>query len=488
MRSDQVVIQSLPDVSRTSSPGKLAKATPSVRLVDQSIAASAVEAASAPSILPAAFLIVALIVCTVYANLALAVTDGANFRFFPPFQRHVNANQNKHLGAEYLNIARALVKGQGFANPWGEPTGPTAWMPPVLPTLLAGLLWLGEGDITFVMTAIVALQVLALITTGLLVLAVAWDVGRANCWLTGLVFLLAVLLNFRLWFQFTHDYWLILLALDVLLAWFAWGRPLGNRKRAAAWGVFAGICAMVNPIVALAWGGLSAGSAVRRKAWTPLACAILAASLTLAPWTVRNYLVFGRWIPVKSNLAYELYQSQCLQRDGLLQAGTFGSHPYCSPGWERQEYRRLGEMAFLDSKRDAFWKSVAADPLDFRERVASRFWGATMWYVPHNRAEIRERPWATWFSRLAHPLAFLGLLVLAYSTLVFPLHPVQWVVMSIYAIYLLPYVVISYYERYAAPLLGIQVLLILWGLVRLISLVRIWWRRYGTLPPGQVPW
>jgi hypothetical protein len=165
----------------------------------------------------------------------------------------------------------------------------------------------------------------------------------------------------------------------------------------------------------------------------------IGAALTLAPWTVRNYLAFGRWIPVKANLAYELYQSQCLQRDGLFQAGTFGSHPYCSPGWERQEYRRLGEMAFLDNKRETFWKSVAADPWDFGERVASRFVGATVWYTSHNRADVRERPWATRFSRLAHPLPFLGLLILAYSAFVLPLHPAQWTVMGIYGLYLLPY-------------------------------------------------
>src|SRR5206468_2540010 len=127
------------------------------------------------------------------------------------------------------------------------------------------------------------------------------------------------------------------------------------------------------------WGVLSLGVAVRQRAGARVAVAGLVAGLALAPWTVRNYWVFGRLIPVKSNLAYELYQSECLQSDGLLQLTTFHLHPYARASRERQEYKALGETAFLDRKREAFWRSVRADPEDYLERVASRFLGATLW-------------------------------------------------------------------------------------------------------------
>src|SRR6187399_1135408 len=48
--------------------------------------------------------------------------------------------QRLHLGAEYFHVARALADGRGFSDPFGEATGPTAWMPPVFPMLLAALL------------------------------------------------------------------------------------------------------------------------------------------------------------------------------------------------------------------------------------------------------------------------------------------------------------------------------------------------------------
>src|SRR5262249_37904803 len=117
-----------------------------------------------------------------------------------------------------------------------------------------------------------------------------------------------------------------------------------------------------------------------------------------------------------------------------------------------------------------FWDAVRADPLEFLDRVACRFLGITLWYVPFNRIEEARRPVVLWFNRLVHPLPFLGLLVLAGSAVWRPLHRAQWVVIGVYLLYLLPYIAASYYERYGMPLVGVKVLLVLWGGERLLSL------------------
>ena len=78
---------------------------------------------------------------------------------------------------------------------------------------------------------------------------------------------------------------------------------------------------------------------------------------------MRNYLVFGRWVPVKANLGYELYQSQCIEKEGTLHVKTFRSHPYAAMSAARREYRELGEIEFIDRKGEVFWNSVATDPL-----------------------------------------------------------------------------------------------------------------------------
>ena len=44
-----------------------------------------------------------------------------------------------HFGAEMGRIARALATGRGYADPFLGPTGPTAWVPPLFPLILAGI-------------------------------------------------------------------------------------------------------------------------------------------------------------------------------------------------------------------------------------------------------------------------------------------------------------------------------------------------------------
>jgi hypothetical protein len=418
-------------------------------------------------------LTVAVVAGSLYANLSFAVTNPADYRYFPLFRPGVNLNQNGHLAtrSEYGHIARALTAGRGFADPFPEPTGPTAWMPPALPVLLAGLLWACRGNADAVMLVVVCLQVHVLIATALLVLAVARrTTRRVGGGVAAAAFGALLLVDFRVWFQFTHDPWLVLLALDVLLAGLCWCRPLGQGRTAAGWGVLGGLGALVSPVVGLTWAGLTFALGVRDRAWKRFALAVLVAGLVVAPWTVRNYRVFGRWIPVKSNLAYELYQSECLQPEGLLRSTTFRAHPNSAAAGERAEYKALGETAFLDRKREQFWQAVRAEPLDFLDRTASRFLGATVWYVPMNRADETGRPWAVRLTRLIHPLPFLALVVLLLGAVREPLHRTQWLVIGLYVLYLLPYVCVSYYERYAAPLLGVKALLIVWAADRLLAL------------------
>src|SRR5262249_26248121 len=122
---------------------------------------------------------------------------------------------------------------------------------------------------------------------------------------------------------------------------------------------------------------------------------------------------------------------------------------------------------FLDRKQRQFWEAVSSQPADFLRRVARRFLAATLWYEPFDPAQETRQPWVLWFSRLIHPPPFLALLVLVATSARRPLHWAQWVVIGVYLLYLLLYVGVSYYERYAVPLIGVKVLLVLWALDRL---------------------
>jgi hypothetical protein len=421
-------------------------------------------------ILPVLALAGFAIICSIYANLSFLVKDTAHYRYFPPYAPGININRNDHLGGEYLNIARALRDGEGFANPFEEKTGPTAWMPPVLPVVLAGLLWVCGDDKDAVMAVVVCLQLSVLIGTGILVLALVQSTAR-SFW-TGaaaLLFVLGLVVDFFLWFQFTHDNWLVLLALDLVLAGLCWSGPVSSSSRGAGWGLCGGLCALINPIVGFTWATLTFLLAVRKKAWTPLAVAALCAGLTVTPWIVRNYLVFGRWIPVKSNLAYELYQSQCLEPDGLVHDSTFAEHPYTSAGRERSEYKEYGETVYMERKGQAFRDAVEADTQKYVDQIILRLTAATVWYVPFWPGEIEVLPPWVAFRRLIHPLPMLAMLFLVVSSYWRSLHPAQWMVIGVYVIYLLPFIAITYYDRYAAPLLAAKVLLVIWAADRILA-------------------
>lgn len=91
---------------------------------------------------------VVVVACSIYANLAWAVTNPADFRYFPPSEAGVNANHNRALGHEYFNIARALAAGiylvllarfrRGFQY------ADLSWLlMPAINLMLAGFLWFG---------------------------------------------------------------------------------------------------------------------------------------------------------------------------------------------------------------------------------------------------------------------------------------------------------------------------------------------------------
>ncbi len=179
------------------------------------------------------FLLIGVICCSsIYANLAFVVTDGADFRYLPPFEAFINTNENEHLGAEYFNIAKALAAGEGFSNPFvGEKTGATAWMPPLLPVVLAALIWTCNGDADVVMIVVIWLQMAVLIGTGLLVLGlIRKTTKRVSPVFAAAAFVAILFCDFHSWFQITHDSWLVLLALDLLIAGrFYWKNLLAYR-------------------------------------------------------------------------------------------------------------------------------------------------------------------------------------------------------------------------------------------------------------------
>ena len=376
-----------------------------------------------------------------------------------------------NLHGEYFNIAKALHAGRGFADPFGAPTGPTAWQGPLLPCLEAMVLWLCDGSPSAVVRVLAVLHASVLTLTGLLVIVVARQTsGRAGGIGAAIAFAAAMVCHWRLLcFELPSDPWLNLLFLDLFSAGLLWLRPLERWPKAMGWGLLGGIGTLANPTLGVVWAVLTVAIAIRKRAWRPFAVAACVAGLTVAPWMVRNYLVFGRVVPVKSNLGYEFFQAQCLQSPGVLTVGWFGAHPGNGNSREAKEYQRLGEPAYIARKWEQFAEAVWTDPLDFLDRLASRVLCATLWYESSDPIRDARRPWLTWLNRCIHPLPFVAVLILLLVGIQGRLRAIEWVAIGTYVVYLLPYVTASYYDRYGMPLIGVKVLLVVFAIERLLG-------------------
>jgi hypothetical protein len=387
---------------------------------------------------------------TLSANASFLVDEPDDLRFFPPYVEGFDANANRHLGAEYWNIARALAAGRGFADPFGVASGPTAWMPPVYPALLAAL-YAATGSEPAVVAIILAAKGTVLVATGLLIFGAArrsarrlrpeWALAAYALWITA---------HFDWFFQITHDVWLLLGLVDAALfaAWRLLERGIDTR-RAAAFGALGGFTALASPTLGAAWGALALTVCWRRRAWRPLAVSVAVSVVLVMPWIARNQAVLGEWLLVKSNLAYDLYQANYKSPDGVYDEPFLLQHPVWTTLRRPDSlYRTQGEGAFLAAYREKWRAALHADPGAVARRAAHRALAATLVYKPYRpRTEGRHPPLRT----ALHPLPFLGLVVLLVAWRGRPPEPIA-ATLALYAAALAPYVLAAYYLRYLLPL------------------------------------
>jgi hypothetical protein len=117
--------------------------------------------------------------------------------------------------------------------------------------------------------------------------------------------------------------------------------------------------------------------------------------LGLAPWTVRNYLLFHRLIPVRSNFGLELWLGN---NPDAAAVNSFALHPLWN-SQEAEDYKRLGEVVYMRTKlRDAiaFMHSHPRDALRLRLHFAFAHW-----------FHVSDRPDVSWKRLPIHLKIFL---------------------------------------------------------------------------------
>lgn len=276
---------------------------------------------------------------------------------------------------EMGEVARSIANGHGFGSPYAYPgTGPTAILPPVYPYLMAGVF-----RVFGVMSAASAIVLLGLnctfsALTAIPVFAIARRIfgRRTALWSCRLwaIFPYAIFLSTdRIW-ENTLTTLLVTTTLALLLR-------LEDDPRPLMWlglGVLAGVTALSNPAILsifFFWVIWAAGRRARRGLnWKlPAAAALLALVLVVLPWEVRNYQTFGKFIPIRSNFWAEMAY------------GNTGDLSDIEPDWampprndtEWRRYASLGEMRYMDAKRDQALEFIRRNPGLFLRLTARRF-------------------------------------------------------------------------------------------------------------------
>ena len=281
------------------------------------------------------------------------------------------------------HIAYSIASGKGFSSPFQRDTGPTAWLAPVYPYLLAGIFKL--FGVYTLHSFFVALFLNILFSSATCVpifyagkRIAGLGVASAAAWLWAL-FPNAVIIPFE---------WIWDTSLSALLvATLLWATlELAESRRLLDWSLYGllwGVTLLTSPAVALLFPILLGWAAYRsrgqnRKANSflrPMLAAALAA-LCCVPWTVRNYIQFHKFIPLRSNFAFELYIGNNENYDD--------QHRF-RPGAVTQDreivrYLHMGETAFMEEEKRKAVAFITAHPRIEFWLIAQRFvdfWAGT---------------------------------------------------------------------------------------------------------------
>ncbi|MGD0797217.1 MAG: hypothetical protein ABR910_05790 [Acidobacteriaceae bacterium] len=273
-------------------------------------------------------------------------------------------------GIEMGLLADSLVHGLGYSSPFGGATGPTAFIAPGYPTLIAAV-FLIFGSYSFASAIVImALQVfVSVLTVGLMmhVAREALDERTAN--LAGAFWALSLPLLF-----IPTIFWETSLSACALVGMVALALRCRRSSSLATWmllGSCAAIAGLINPALLpslAAIVGLAAFETWSASRTAPL-LGILAMLLVFSPWPIRNAIRFHAFIPTRTTVGFELWMGNRPGARGYLDESIF---PMYNPH-ELASYISMGELAYTREKSAEAWCYIRAQPVRFFALSARRF-------------------------------------------------------------------------------------------------------------------
>jgi hypothetical protein len=272
---------------------------------------------------------------------------------------------------EAPRIAASIAKGQGFSSPFSQPTGPSAWLPPIYPYLLAGIFRVfGVFTATSYWVGIVVNIVVHALTCILLYRAAGEVFGPRVGWYSAcalasfpLLFYPLVLLHVLgssgqglfispnvMWYTHFSEFAIL------LLIWFALHPP-----HWIVHGTVWGVVSLLNPTVLAFAPAFVVWRLWHRASWRYIGLVIAVAALCFVPWLARSYIVFHRLIFIRDNFGVELRVGNQVGHSGRW---TGDVHPDRS-AYELSRVVEMGEAEYARAAGQEALESIRAHPGEF---------------------------------------------------------------------------------------------------------------------------
>ncbi|HEV2420689.1 MAG TPA: glycosyltransferase family 39 protein [Candidatus Acidoferrales bacterium] len=327
----------------------------------------------------------------------------------------VPARDHWPFAYETGRIARSIVQGKGFSSPLFGDTGPTAWMTPVYPYILAGVF-----KVFGVFTKTSALVMLSLngLISALTCLPIFSFVRKSfgeqaaewAAWIWALFPYEVYWPVARIW-----DTWLATLLLAIL---FCVALRLAESDRVRDWvgfGVLSGIAALTDPIVLtvlplLALWALWRLHKTNHRSLKPAMGAVLAVILVVSPWFIRNDRVFHQFIPFRDVFPLALRVGNVGDQFNLI---TLTLGPWES-GQQWSDYQKYGEIAYMQRTWSHATSYIAGHPGQYARFFVRRIvyvWTRFWYLIPTSRYGYEPEPAVIFLYTALSILAFIGLRV-----------------------------------------------------------------------------
>jgi hypothetical protein len=285
-----------------------------------------------------------------------------------------NTDDNFGFGWEMGRVAASLASGYGFSNPFGPPTGPTAWEPPLYPYLAAGVFLvfgIYSKASAFVLLALnsifSALTCIPIFRIARRVFSERVAVGSAWAW--------ALLPNVMFWC--TRSVWetslsALLLAVifwlalsledgDGLLPWFEFG---------LLWGIVAlNGTSLLSFLPAAGLWAWHQRAKLGKRSLPGIVLASVVFFACITPWLVRNYRTFGQFIFIRDNFGAELRLGNGPGADGTLMLYLDPPHDL----YAMRQFQSMGELNYIAMRKQQAVAYIKEDYGRFAGLCAKRF-------------------------------------------------------------------------------------------------------------------